>query len=371
MKKLGLAFLFFPALLFGQFRFGGWFRNDAIYTGGANNFDNQFTDLGQLKFNLDYRDAQWRILGDLRLDVFYGYNAAVKQNPNAFLYQRQNNNNNFALGIEVPRLYFRGSTDKAGSFTLGRSYLNFGQNQLFNALEWHKNFSLTDPSATKPGVNMLSWDMGMGAYSRIKAFIGGDDTWAYPLAGIEIVTGLPRFEIGFAYQYKGEDRSVLGLSFKADLVLTFFGTYAAHLNKVLHGSQFTHFHDLSLGFDYSFPLNTSSLVITQIFYYNSAGASSLEELFSSPGGDYYFRSQGYSHTTLMFNINEFISIGAGVMVSLMDGSGAVLPTGKFTLANNLVLDAVLGIFFGKKNSEFAPSRLIPNASAMLRLTASF
>lgn len=370
MKKTALLLSLLPVSLFSQFRAGGAFENKILYADGAD-YDAVFANNSQVRLNLEYKDTSWRIFSDLRFNLFYGYDAVISYNPNAFLYSTQNGKNNFALSIEAPRLYLKASS-KAGNFTVGRSYLNFGQPQLFNALEWHKNFNLTDPNAIKPGINMIAWDIGLGSYGKMKAFIGGDDTWDYPLGGVEIIFGGPSFEMGVAYQYKGDDRNVIGLNFKADLILTFFGTYAAHLNQVTSGKGFQQFHDFSLGFDYSFLLNTSTMVITQIFYYNSSGAGDKLYYSANPRADYYFMARSYSHSTLSFSINEFISFGASVMVNMVDGSGAVLPTGTFTLVNNLVFEATMGIFFGGKGTEFGPNEnVIPNVNALIKLIASF
>ncbi|MGL5721935.1 MAG: hypothetical protein ACRCY4_06020 [Brevinema sp.] len=367
MKRLLLLLFLFPLPLSAQFRFGGYFEDTASFT-----TDVDFINSIQLKTDLEYRAETWRIFGDIRLNLFYGYTDIVSLSPNNFLFTTQNGKNNFAIGLEVPRLYFRGFS-KAGNFIVGRSYLNFGQPQIFNPLEWNKTFSLFDPTATRPGINMFAWDLGLGSYGRIKAFVGGDDNWLTPLGGVEIIFGAPRLEMGLAYQYKDKDYSVFGLNLKADIVLTFSLTYAAHVREIISGKGLEDYHEVSVGVDYSFPIHTSSLLIKQIFYYNSSGATSeAERLMPLQQNIGYFSSSAYSYTELTVTINEFISFGANVLVNMIDGSGVVLPNGTFTLANNLVLDMILGIAFGARNTELGPSsEQIPNVNIQARLRASF
>ncbi|MGL5253715.1 MAG: hypothetical protein ACRC9L_01640 [Brevinema sp.] len=367
MKKILLLLLLAPIPISAQFRFGGYLEDTASFTSEAD-----FINVLQLKTDFEYRSDTWRIFADLRLNLLYGYTDIVNLTPNNFLFATRNGRNNFAIGLEIPRLYFRGFS-KIGNFIVGRSYLNFGQPQIFNPLEWDKTFSLFNPTATRSGINMFAWDLGLGSYGRIKAFVGGDDEWLSPLGGLEIIFGVPRAEIALAYQYKDKDYSVFGFNLKTDLILTFSVAYAAHVREIISGRGVEDYHELSVGVDYSFPIRTSSLLIKQIFYYNSSGATNeWERLNLSQRNIGYFGSQAYSYTELSVMVNEFISFGVNVLVNMIDGSGLVLPNGQFTLANNLVLDTILGIAFGENGSEFgASSDTALNFNIQARLRASF
>ncbi|MGL4560858.1 MAG: hypothetical protein ACRCV0_01030 [Brevinema sp.] len=369
-KKYVFLLLFFCSYSWADFKVGGEFE-DRFSIAGGEDYSTELFNKTSLKFILNYNDTSWRFFSDIRLDLLYGYNRLVTSQPHNYLYTIQKGKNELAIGLDVVRLFIKAQTS-VGIFTIGRSYLNFGQPNLFNTLEWSKRFSLFDPFETKPGINMLSWDIGIGSYGKIKLFVGGTDSWDTPVAGGEVIFGASGFEFGTTYQYKGFDQNILGAFFKLDFYLGFFGTYAAHLNDITSGKQFHSSHEFSLGFDYSFVLGLTTLLLQQTFYYNSMGASSVEDLLTTDFGDYYFRGKSYSYSSLQLTVNQFVTLGTDVLVNMVDASGVVLPKGSFTLANNLTLDIVLGVFFGASATEFAPQpNLIPNVNTQVTLKASF
>lgn len=356
----------------GQFNVNGYYESQSILNGGKDD-NTQFYNQNILKINLEYKDTHWRFLSDLRLGLFYGADNFFNPTIGSYIYLMNQtvNKNQLVLGIAVPRMYIR-LYSPAGDFVIGRSYLNFGQNYFFNPLEWYKSFSLLDPTATKAGVNMLSWEIGLGSYGKAKAFIGSDDKWDSPLAGLEFIFGATGFEAGTVYQYKGNNHNVLGAFFKADLGISLFGTYAAHLNDITTGKGAKFSHEFNIGADYSFPLGLTTLLVQQIFYFNSLGADTISELLTKSFGDYYFRGKSYSYTSLQLTIDQFSSVQTDVIVNIFDASGVVVPSFMVNILNNLVLNFAMTISWGKKESEFSPKNTsVPDVSSLLKLQASF
>jgi len=116
----------------------------------------------------------------------------------------------------------------------------------------------------------------------------------------------------------------------------------------------------------------TTLVVQQIFYYNSLGATTESELMTMPFGDYYFRGGGYSYTSLMLTIDQFSSIGLNMIINMYDASGMILPQGSFVLLDGLSLEIITGFTWGKKNTEFSPTQKgIPNFTLVATLTANF
>lgn len=372
MKLIAILILLFSlnTLLFAKFGVGGAYENHSTLIAGNEPTDFINTSLFKLDFN--YRDEKWRIYSDMRLGMSYGVSDLISTAPNNYLYTTDfNGDSEFGISFSVPRLYLKAQSP-IGTFTIGRNYLVFGQPNMFNTLEWNKNFSLIDPLATKPAINMVSLDIPINAYGKAKVFVGGDDKWDSVLGGSEIIFGGRGYEMGVVYQYKGQNTNVVGGFFKADIFVSVFGSYAAHLNNVTLDNNFTHSHEASLGVDYSFPISYYTLFVQQVFYYNSLGATSKSELINVPFGDYYFRSYIYSYTSLLLTLDEFTSFGVDVLISMSDGSGVVLPKVLLSVANNLTLDIAMSIFFGEEDAEFSYlNDGVPNVSCLVKLIASF
>ena len=372
IKRLYIFILFVSLnnLAFGAFNIGGAYENQSTLLAGSEPTDFMNTSLFKLDFN--YKDDGWRIYSDMRLGLSYGVGDLILMTPNNYLYTTDfNGGHEFGMSFSVPRLYLKAQSP-IGTFTIGRNYLTFGQANMFNTLEWNKSFSLIDPLATKPAINMLSLDIPITAYGKAKIFVGGDDKWDTVLGGSEIIFGGQGYELGVTYQYKGHNTNVVGGFFKADVFVSIFGSYASHINNAVTDKNFTHSHEASLGIDYSSPISYYSLLVQQVFYYNSLGATDESDLIAMPVGDYYYRSYMYSYTSLSFAFDEFTSFGADLLISIADGSGAVLPKVFLSVANNLTLDISMAIFFGKEGSEFSYlNEGIPNISCLVKLIGSF
>ena len=164
MKRILLVLIFSSTSLWAKFSIGGSYQNQS--TLGAGSEPTQFINSSELAIDLNYKDEGWRFYSDLRLGLFYGVGDLIDFQPNNFLYVKDfNGNSQLGLALDIPRMYVK-INSIMGTFTIGRSYLNFGHASLFNPLEWFKNFSPTDPLATKPGVNLISLDIPMGAYNK-------------------------------------------------------------------------------------------------------------------------------------------------------------------------------------------------------------
>ncbi len=358
--------LFFQLGLSAQVTLNGSIENTSTLVAGSGPTD--FNNASQLKLLLNYNnDGVWRFFSDIRISAFYGYDGILGSG-----FSVVDKNGNYALGLDISRLYVKANFNSA-SFTLGRDYLSFGTPFLFNTLEWHKNFSLLDPTQAKPAINLVSLTLPVGSYGKFQSFLGGDNSWDDVLSGSELVLGTSGFEGGLVYQYKGDNENVIGAFFKADIFISIGGSYSFHLNNALVNTEKKDYsHEAAVFLDYSFPIGYSSLVVNQSFYYNSLGASSVEDLATTSYGDYFFRSMLYSYSSLSLALDEFTAIGIDVLVSMIDASGSVIPKVQYTLLDNMIIELASGIYFGKENTEFSPKQpFIPNASVSLALKAKF
>ncbi|MGL4388256.1 MAG: hypothetical protein ACRCTJ_02535 [Brevinema sp.] len=304
------------------------------------------------------------------MNLWYGYGNNSILQPDGFLFlTNQSGKHLTALNIDLNRLYIKAYAGTS-IFTIGRSYVSFGQNVIFNALEWSKDFSLFDLDSPKPSLNLISWNIGIGSYSKFSTMFAGNDEWKDVLAAASIVLGVPNFEFGFVYQYKGENHNILGSYFKADIVISLFASYAAHLDGVLTG-KFKPDHEFSIGLDYSFPIRSSTLILQQIFYIHALGAKKQAELLVQEFGDFYFRGFAYSSFSAMLQVNDFMTIGMDVLANILDGSGMILPKSSFILSDSLKLDFILGGNFGKSGTEFGHNPSQPVIYFLTRLSAKF
>ncbi len=344
--------------LHSQTRLNGSFENATYIIAGNEDFD--FDNASLLKVLFQHKNGDfWRLYSDLRLTKYYGLsNTQLEKNA--------------TVDFDIARLFIKANFGST-SFTLGRDYLSFGSPSLFNTLEWHKSFSLLDPTQTKPAINLLSLTVPMGSYGKFQSFVGGNDSWDDVLSGSEIVFGTSGFEGGIAYQHKGSNNNVIGAFVKLDAFVTITGSYSFHANNIfIEEEKFSTSHEANITFDYSFPIAYSSLLINKSFYYNSAGAASLEEVQKTSYGDYFFKAMWYSYTSLVFSVDEFMSFSVDGLVSLVDASATLIPSFNYSLTDGLLLDAGAGFYFGKENAEFSPlQKGIPNTSVMITIKASF
>lgn len=371
MKKVIILLALINIKLFSQFSVGGSYENQSGLVAG--NVPTDFINASIFKLDLNYKDNIWRFYSDIEVGLYYGIGDLIEATPNNFLYIKdfQSGESQFGLSLDINRLYIK-LQSMIGTFTIGKSYITFGQAYAFNTLEWDKFYLLTDPLATKAGINLISLDIPIGAYGKSRIFVGGTDAWDTPIGGAEIILGGSGYEIGTTYQYKGNNTNVIGAFFKADFHISLFGSYAYHMNNLVTDERFTQSHEMSIGVDYSFPIGFYTLLVQQVFYYNSLGAKNKSELIDTDFGDYYFKSEAYSYSSLLFSIDEFTSFGVDVMVSLSDASGNVLPKVLLTVANNLTLDIAMAIFFGEQGTEFGPKKdEVANMSMLVKLIASF
>ncbi|MGL4394710.1 MAG: hypothetical protein ACRCS8_05750 [Brevinema sp.] len=354
---------------YAQVKFLGEFRSDLVVAGG-NGTDPEVQNKSSLIMNVNYKSEDWSFFSDLRVNLWYGYGDNTLLQPNGFLFlENQSGKHLTALDLDLNRLFVKAYAGTS-IFTIGRSYVTFGQTVLFNTLEWSKNFSLFDIDAPKPALNMLNWDIGIGSYGKFSAMVAGDDAWEDILGATSLILGIPGFEFGFVYQYKGLDKSILGTYFKADIFITVFGSYAAHLNNVLDGN-FQSDHEFSIGADYSFPIGLSRMLLQQIFYIHALGEKGSAELLLKEFGDFYFRGFAYSYSSISVQIDQFSNVGVDVLANMLDGSGMVLPKSSFTLLDGLTLDMMLGINFGKRGTEFGYNPGQPALAFLTRLSAKF
>lgn len=375
MKKIIIiSILIFTTNLYSQMSISGSLENQAMLLVGKG-YKTDFFDTSVLKIVNEYKDENFRVFADIRLGLLYGFDVSTLSlsqtatTSQSFYF----NQGKTTLALDIARLYTKIKAGSIASITVGRSYLNFGESYLFNPLEWYKNFSLVDPLATKPAVNMLAVDIGINDYSKLKMFTGSDDTFKQLLGGVELLFGLSGVEFGVDYQYKGENKNLAGVFFKADMVITLFGSYAYNFNNLLVDTDKNNFsHEGFLGLDYSFRVfEASSLVVQEILYVNSLGAKKKSELLTTPLGDYYFRGFAYSYTSLALAIDEFYSINLACLVNVIDGSGAVMPDFLFNIYNNLSFGTTLAVYFGGDGTEFGVVNNMPNVSIMARLKANF
>ena len=339
MKKIVLCVLIciLSVSVFAKVKFNGSFANSSGITVIDGKPD--FTNISQLGMKLQNSGEGWRLFSDIKLSAYSGFDDAIIDKD---------------IELDIARLYIKTNLGPA-NIILGRDYLSFGTPFIFNTLEWTENSVVLDQTALKPAINLVSATLPIGAFGKFAAFVGGNDDMDVPLAGSELVLGTSGFEGGLTYQHKDWHTHIVGGFIKADLGVSLVATYAAHLQNVIVASdKFNHSHEVGLGVDYSFPINYSSLLVSQSFYFNSEG------------------EKYHSYSSLALTIDDFSSCGVDCLLSLTDFSGSVMPRYGMILLDGLDLNFGMGINFGKENSElFINKMLTPRIAGMVKVTAKF
>ncbi|MBN2040911.1 MAG: hypothetical protein JW864_12780 [Spirochaetes bacterium] len=351
-----IVFIFgFQINAFSQVLISGAIRNDAAYTWFEDEHKDsrRFDDILENKLILRYRGDGWKFYGDGRLYLYYADTRDYKDEYEA----------------KIMRSFIR-YNPSIGDFTLGKTYINFGNSGIFNPFEIQKNVILSDLSNDKEGLLAVEFILPVGDLSGIKLYSGTYENEANASSteercyagGASIWTNALNFDAGIVGNRLRENSNIAGIYLKGDVILGVQAAYAFHYNDEIDKPH----REANLGFDYSF--FDAHLIISSIFYYNQNGAKKIEDYIYSADG--YFFAKYYIFSSIKIIYDEFLNFQAGSFSNLIDNSSVIYPSVEYLLADGLSITAAVYFFTGKKNMEFS----IDTAgflSSLLRVEAKF
>ncbi len=355
IKLIFLSLFCVFSFAFGEITLNGTFRNDALWTYKSNNF--VFSDVVENKLIFSRKAEEWRFYADTRIYLLYG--EAAKYPLNIELPSYLTNigfpsvivtNIDIPFLIELKRAFIRYDSP-AGIFSLGKTYINFGNPGIFNPFELDKSLSFSDLKADKSGIFALDYQSKFWELTGFKLYLSMKGENNEPVYGGSIFTHFGNFDAGIAANRLFKDTNRIGFYFKGDIEVGVTTGYAYHFDD----SFTNNWNEANLGVDYSFFDN--KLFASLVFYYAEKGATITNDYDKNDVVDKYFKAKFYLYGNIIYSPDEFLSLSLDTFYNLIDYSVLFIPSIRYTLSDGLDFTILGFIPVGEKEVEFSVDKL--------------
>ncbi|MES0491620.1 MAG: hypothetical protein ABUK01_16610 [Leptospirales bacterium] len=335
-KLFGLAFVFltFTSSVFtgddGALEINGLLRNDAYVIKTSNPDDYQFHNVLENRLLFEAKRLDWKYYADARLYLYGGEIAALYGDYN----------------VELMRGFVR-YYSTVGDFTLGKTYVNFGNTGVFNPFEFDKSVNFADLGYAREGLLALehyfSWQDTSGITTYVANTTPEELMW-----GVSPTVHLGTFDLGLVHNHVGPDNNISGAFFKGDLFVGVQGSWAVHSDD----SYVPDYSEATVGLDYSFI--DGDLLVSALYYYNEAGATSPSKYIATT--ESFLLARHYGLLSVVGSIDEFWSVQLSAFVNLIDYSAVIIPSTVIVLTSGLSLTLQVSFFTADGNEEFSTTR---------------
>lgn len=360
------------AFAYPELKVSGDFRNDSLVTFSTN--DSMFNNILETKIILQRKSSDWKFYADFRLKLLSGqYANQITDLENTFmatLIAMDSNATALAAtggmfgsySLSFPRAFVKFYTG-IGDFTVGKTYINFGNPSVFNPLEMNKSINFTDLSYDKDGLIAVEYRFPFGALSGGTIFLSPDYPLSNTAGGLSLYGNVGSFDIGMVINRKAYNNNSLGFYFKGDLGVGIQAGYAFHFDDWYTN----YFNEANIGIDYSF---LEGKMITSLeFYYAETGATETNDYDPYSTDDRYFMARYYLYGNVIYAPNEFWSMGLDCFVNMIDYSGLVMPRVSYVILDGLTLTGQFGWLWKEGYAEFSGDTL-GHYSLLLRVEAA-
>ena len=363
-----MAVIFAVSAAFGNIDLSGSFRNDAYALGTTNK--TSFNDIAETKLIFSHKTDEWRFYADLRVDLLYGeaanYALVLNLPPevtNAGLPQAFSTNVLLNYNLNLIRAFLR-YTSSIGEWTLGKTYVNFGNYGIFNPFEISKSVNFSDLNYDKDGILAMEYDFSFGDLSGGKAYVSPSGDFTNSAYGGSIYANIAKFDIGAVANRKAANTNLAGVYFKGDLLAGLNASYAYHFDD----SGTNRYDEAGAGIDYSFL--DGKLFTGLTFYYDGNGAGRTNDYNFLITADRYFVAKYYLYANAIYAYDEFLNFQLNTFVNCIDWSMLFIPLVQYTISDGLDLTGEFVIPAGSANQEFSKDRLLEYV-ALFRVEAKF
>lgn len=377
---LSVAFLLSLVPAHAGLKLSGRFRNDFYFVGGTND-SVSFNDIAETRLILKKSADDWKFYADVRLQMYYGQYAeqfaALEESSMEFMnwliaggYTNSlpaylpESSDVFSraefLQISIPRVFVKFYTG-FGDFSLGKTYVNFGNAGIFNPFEMSDELDFTDISADKSGILALEWDFPLGKLSGGNFYISPDDPLSNTGIGGSLYMNVWKFDIGAVLNRENYNNNIFGFYLKGDLGVGLSASYAYHFDDYFTNNSPGH-NEAVIGIDYSF--FDSKLIPSVEFHYDESGATSTNDYDPSDA----WKARYYVYANLTYTHDEFLNFGVYSFINAVDGSGMLIPFVNYLVFDGLTATLLGSYVWGKDTQEFS-SDVYGNYNVLLRLEA--
>ncbi|MCJ7682011.1 MAG: hypothetical protein MUP70_14880 [Candidatus Aminicenantes bacterium] len=275
---------------------------------------------------------------------------------------------------------------KAFDLTVGKQQISLGTGYVWNPTDVFNIKDPLDPTYEQPGHNALRVDVALGNNTTLTALASPDETlddsgkmiqlkgrllhFDFTLIAVETVW---RFHDYTAFDFDRmtfvetpEKRQLLGGSLVGELLG--MGVWTEYGYNWMETSR--DFYELVVGGDYTFDFQTYIMVE---YYRNSLGKTRFSDYDLNDWMRLYAQEQKAIFRDQIFAlvqhpVSDFISAGLSSLISLTDGSFALVPTLNISLSSNTELTAYFNINFGEEGTGFGKNT---GSGGLIRLRVYF
>jgi len=253
---------------------------------------------------------------------------------------------------------------KYADVTFGKQQISLGTGYAWNPTDVFNFKSLLEPTYEQPGHNAIRLDIPIGSeYGVVAIYAPGEDLEKSGKL-LRLKGKIPRFDcslIAIEKEWTFTDystftpltqkRRVLGGDLAGELFgLGMWGEVAYNDMEITKG-----FWESVIGFDYTF---RSGMYLMSEYYRNTQGKTDYEEYDLNDWMQLIMAekkaiSRDQIYAFINHPVADFIQVGCSVIVSINDGSFAVIPTLNYSLFENVELFIYLNFYFGKEGKSFA------------------
>lgn len=337
---------------------GGLIRNDAVYS--RKESENIFNDVLELKLTLEKKENKTQIYADGRVYGYYGDKIEENEKYNAVLVRA------------FIRYYFE---NNKADFTIGKTFINIGNQTLFNPFSMDKSINFSETGYDKEGILSSELKIYPSDLSEWQTFVSYNSDFNNYRAGSSYLINIKSFDIAAAYIRYGHDRkspaetilieedyNKIGFYFKGDIFLTVKGSYCFHIADSGNYKN----HEAEIGIDYSF--YSGKVFAETNLYYNRKGATKPENY--EPVPDSFLKGRYYNYSAVNYKYDDFLNFSADAFININDRSVLSSLSASYLAAQSLTF-TLKGInVYGDEEDEFSPT-LFGLYSVILRAELKF
>jgi len=348
-----ILILLMPFVTQAKIELSGAVRNDVILLDDGNR--TQLNNILENKLVLQRKADEWKFYSDLR---FYMYSGETIELPEELPMQFD------CFTLRILRLFIRWYTDY-GDFSIGKTYVNFGNLSVFNPFAIDPNVNVLDLSYSKDGILALTYDVSLGDLSGGRIYISPEAQETEMAAGMTIFTNLSNFDFGFVANRSGRDNNIAGIYFKGDLELGIQGSYAFHFDDRAVNT----FSEITAGGDYSF--FAGKWLLGALFYLNENGSG---EAWNYDLTDFIqstypaFPAKYYVYAYMAYIPDEFFQSQLNAFINANDSSSLLVPTVTWLLADGLSI-SLQGVFATGGGDTQYSRKVLGNYVILVRVEA--
>lgn len=384
MKVLKLLYILFITLailvhaqdeveIFGYFesQYMGTYINERLEQVQSNKLriDLQYTFSDNISFaaNFDYityhGKTEWYIMDYLSDNII---NSVPEEMRNAYIIP-------FEDRQFLDNAYIKMTFEKL-DLTFGKQQLSFGSGYVWNPTDVFNTKDVLDPTYEQPGHNAMRLDMPVGSGMNLTALYSPEESWDASGKLIQIKTSIPRFDVSGIFvetqwnfhnytqldpvtQYFAgtpERRRLYGGNLEGELLgLGLWAEYAYNQMEITED-----FQEIVIGSNYTFDFQTFVMVE---YYRNTLGKENEQDYDLTDWMRYFTAEQKTLSKDQLYllvqqPVTDFIDLGLMNIISLSDGSVAVVPTMNWSFSENVDITAYVNMNIGSEGKSFSESQ---------------